>query len=151
MDTTDLVDRLNGLIAACKDAEHEFTRYAGYVESGEIGDFLFARSQSLRMAARELQALVAGLGGKPRDAGTAGAALRRGSGFPFERAGSDNDPSMLEACEYGEAMALERYGAVLGGGLPPQLRLIIQRQYKAADRSHQTLGAIRYQEQLESV
>ena len=143
MDNDDVIDKLNDLIETSKDGEYGFRTCAERVRSTELRTLLNECAQSCREGARELQAAVARLGGKPEDDSSVSGTMHRGWVRLKEALGGDSDLSMLEECERGEDAALARYRKALKQTLPAAVRTVIERQAEGAQRNHDQIRDLR--------
>jgi len=135
---------LNDLIENCKDGEYGFRACAEHTRREDIRALLSSRADDCARAARELQAHVTELGGRPDSSGTAAGALHRGWVAVRGTLSGYTDLAMLEECERGEDVALKRYREALERQeLPAQLRTTIQRQYEGALRHHDQVRNLR--------
>lgn len=145
MDRDDVIDTLNDLIETCKDGEYGFRTSAGHIQSAEIQQNFLRRAEECRTGATELQALVAGLGGKPDEGGSASGAVHRGWVAVKGTLGGYSDKSILEETERGEDTALARYRKALDETLPPEVRTVVERQYEGVKRNHALVRTLRDQ------
>ncbi|HYM47233.1 MAG TPA: PA2169 family four-helix-bundle protein [Burkholderiaceae bacterium] len=143
MDRDDVVDTLNDLIENCKDGEYGFRTCAEHAKSSDIKRVFTQRSGDCRQAARELQSLVAQFGGEPDTSGTASGAAHRGWIAVRGALALDDDQAMLNECERGEDIALNRYRKALEEDLPPEVEQVVRRQYEGARRNHDQIKALR--------
>jgi uncharacterized protein (TIGR02284 family) len=150
MTHTDIVDTLNDLIETCKDGEYGFRTSAEHAKSAALRQLLGSRADGCRLAAGELQSLVAELGGKAEDSGTASGALHRGWVAVRSALSGYTDVAILEECERGEDAALERYRNALKKDLPPDVMTVVERQYEGVKRNHSSVRMMRDQERLAS-
>lgn len=145
MDNSDLMDILNHLVSTCKDGEYGFRSCAEHVKSESLRSVFSARAEECRQGAAELQSLIQQNGGKPDDGGTATGAVHRGWVAVKGTLTGYSDLAMLEECERGEDVALERYRKALEEPLPPEARLVVARQYEGVKRNHLQVRTLRDQ------
>ncbi len=143
MDQDDVISTLNDLIENCKDGEYGFRTCAEKAKSGDVKSVFTQRAGECRAAAAELQTQVTRLGGKPDTSGTVSGAAHRGWIAVRGAVALDDDQAMLNECERGEDIALNRYRKALEGGLPADVEQIVQRQYEGARRNHDQIKALR--------
>lgn len=143
MDRDDVVDTLNDLIENCKDGEYGFRTCAEHAKSSNIKSVFTERSGECRQAAQELQSLVTQFGGKPDTSGTVSGAAHRGWIAVRGALALDDDQAMLNECERGEDIALNRYRKALEEDLPPEVEQVVRRQYEGARRNHDQIKALR--------
>jgi uncharacterized protein (TIGR02284 family) len=135
-DTEDVIDTLNDLIETCKDGEEGFRTCAEDIKRTDLKPMLERAAQRCAEAARELQAEVQRLGGKPeRKSSFAGSAHRRWVDIKQAIMGKD-DAAVLAECERGEDVAKASYERALKKNLPADIRAIVQRQYDGVLQHH---------------
>ena len=104
---------------------------------------LTSRVDDSRRAASELQALVAGLGGKADAGGSASGAAHRGWVNVKAMLTGDSDVAALNECERGEDAALERYRDAIKADLPADIAEVVRRQYEGAKKNHDQIRTLR--------
>jgi len=142
---SDVIDVLNDLLENARDGEYGFRLCAEEVESAPLKQTLSARAAECAQAAQELVQLIAQLGGKPDEGGTAAGALHRGWVHVKGAVGANSEVSMLEECERGEDAAVARYRKALKETLPADVRAVVERQAQGAQRNHDQIKALRDQ------
>lgn len=144
MDNKQVIDTINDLIENCKDGEFGFNASAEHARTDSLKQVFLSRSQDCRKAAEELRGVVAQLGGKSiADGGTIAGAAHRGWVAVKGTLAGHSDLNMLEEAERGEDKALERYREALEHDLPPDVRVVVQRQYEGAKRNHVQIRTLR--------
>jgi len=142
MDKKDVIDTLNDLIETCKDGEEGFRICAEDVRRADLKPLFRRAAEHCNEAARELQAHVAQLGGKPERSGSlAGSAHRRWVDIKSAITGRD-DAAVLAECERGEDVAKASYEKALEKDLPADIRAVIQRQYQGVLEHHDTVRGL---------
>lgn len=145
MSHDDIIDTLNDLIETSKDGEYGFRASAEYVKDTALRQSFERRAEECRTAAGELQSLVARLGGKAEDGGTAAGAMHRGWVAVKGTLAGYTDKAILEETESGEDSALEVYRQALAEDLPPDVRGVVERQYEGVKRNHLQIRTLRDQ------
>ena len=145
MSNDDIIDTLNDLIETSKDGEYGFHASAEYLKDPAIQQSFERRAEECRQAAAELQSLVVRLGGKAEDSGTAGGALHRGWVAVKGTLAGYTDKAILEETERGEDSAMAAYRKALEEALPPDIRLVVERQYEGVKRNHLQVRTLRDQ------
>ena len=145
MDRNPVIETLNDLIETCKDGEQGFGTCAEHAESPQVRDVFQARAQDCREAARELQALVAGHGAEPEQHGSTLGAIERGWTAFVGTVAGHSDKRMLEAAERAEDSALGAYRKALKKELPPDVRMVVERQMAGVQRNHDQIRTLRDQ------
>src|SRR5688572_10806020 len=136
MEKDDVIDTLNDLIETCKDGEEGFRTCAEDVERVDLKSIFERAAQRCAESARELQAQVLRLGGKPEQKSSfAGSAHRRWVDIKSAITGKD-EAAVLAECERGEDVAKASYQKALEKDLPPDVRGIVQRQYQGVLEHH---------------
>lgn len=143
MERDDVVEVLNDLIENCKDGEYGFRTCAEHTESANLKSAFTQRAGECRSAAQELQTLVTRFGGKPDTGGTASGAVHRGWIAVRGAVALDDDQAMLNECERGEDIALNRYRKALEKDLPADVEQVVRPQYEGARRNHDQIKALR--------
>lgn len=143
MDQDDVVETLNDLIENCKDGEYGFRTCSEHAKSGSLKSVFTQRAGECRAAAAELQTLVGRFGGKADTSGTVSGAAHRGWIAVRGAVGLDDDQAMLNECERGEDIAINRYRKALEEDLPADVEQIVRRQYEGARRNHDQIKALR--------
>ena len=145
MDSQDTIDVLNKLIETCNDGERGFRDVAEHAQSDDLRALFTNRANEIRQACAELRAQVVQLGGEPENGGSASGALHRGWVSLRGSVAGYSDKTMLEECERGEDVALERYRDALDEALPDHIRMLIERQYEGVKRNHAQVRNLRDQ------
>ena len=129
-DNDDIISVLNDLIETSEDGIKGFHECADNVRNPEAKAFFTDRVRLIERGKVELQNEVRRLGGDPDHRGTAGGAMHR-AWIKVKSAvtGKDDDAVLAEAAR-GEDVAVENYEDALGKDLPPEVRTIIDRQYR---------------------
>ena len=143
MDNQEVIKTLNDLIETCKDGEYGFRACAEQADALDLESLFVRRADECREAARELQEQVVALGGKADSGGTAAGALHRGWVSLRSKLSNYDDRAVLEECERGEDIAVERYREALAKPLPESLRQMIERQYRGVQRNHDQIRGLR--------
>ncbi len=143
MDRDGVVDTLNDLIENCKDGEYGFRTCAEHPKSPSLKSAFTQRAGQCRAAADELQTLVTRFGGKPDTSGTLSGAAHRGWVAVRGALALDDDQAMLNECERGEDIAINRYRKALEEDLPPEVEQVVRRQSEGARHNHDQIKALR--------
>ena len=143
MDRDDVAGTLNDLIENCKDGEYGFRTCAEHAKSSDLKSVFTQRASDCRQAAQELQALVTRFGGTPDTGGSASGAAHRGWIAVRGTLALNDDQAMLNECERGEDIAVNRYRKALEKNLPPDVEQVVRRQYEGARRNHDQIKALR--------
>ncbi len=144
-DTRDTIDQLNKLIETCLDGEYGFRACAEHVKSADLKRVFLERAAGCQRGATELQGLVGVLGGKADTHSTAAGALHRGWVSVVGTLRGHSDKAMLDECERGEDVALDRYRAALKQPLPVDVKTVVQSQYEGVKRNHDLIRNLRNQ------
>lgn len=130
MDRDDVISTLNDLIETCQDGIDGFRAAADHVKSARAKDIFLARLPSIERGKAELEEAVRRLGGEPARGGSATGAMHRGwMDVKSAVTGKDDDAIIAEA-ERGERAAEDRYRDALDKDLPPDIREMVDRQYR---------------------
>ncbi len=145
MDQKSLINCLNDLIETCKDGEYGFRSTSEHLHTAELQRLFVARAEDCHQAASELQALVLQMGGNAQEHGSVSGAAHRGWVAVKGTLAGYSDVAMLEEAERGEDVAIERYREALAKDLPPDVRVVVERQYEGAKRNHVQVRSLRDQ------
>ncbi|HEY9110092.1 MAG TPA: PA2169 family four-helix-bundle protein [Roseateles sp.] len=143
MSNDDIIDTLNDLIETSKDGEYGFRTSAEYLQDPTLKQTFMARAEECRQAAAELQQIVLRFGGKAEDSGSAAGALHRGWVAVKGTLAGYTDKAILEETERGEDTALASYRKALDESLPPDVRVVVERQYEGVKRNHLQIRTLR--------
>jgi uncharacterized protein (TIGR02284 family) len=146
MDNDKTIDRLNTLIDTCKDGEYGFRTCADHVKSTDLKSVFLKRAEECQRGASELQSIVTKLGGKADTGSSVSGTLHRGWVSVVGTLSGYSDKAMLDECERGEDVALERYRAALkDDDLPSDVMTLVQKQYEGVKRNHDQIRNLRNQ------
>jgi uncharacterized protein (TIGR02284 family) len=143
MDNDKTIGILNDLIQSCRDGQEGFKEAAENSKSPDLKTFFREKSQERARCVTELQQQVRALGGEPEEAGSAAGALHRvWINVKGSFTGKD-DASILSEAERGEDSAVKTFEEALNTGLAPNLRTIIEREYRTVKNSHDSVKKMR--------
>ncbi|MEO7338861.1 MAG: PA2169 family four-helix-bundle protein [Caldimonas sp.] len=145
MTNDDTIDQLNTLIETCKDGEYGFRTSAEHAKSGDLKSLFMQRSADCQRGAQELQAIVSRLGGKPEADSSMSGTMHRGWVSVVGTLTGYSDQQMLDECERGEDVAMDRYRAALKEDLPADVMSVVQKQYEGVKRNHDQIRTLRNQ------
>ncbi|RZJ08246.1 MAG: PA2169 family four-helix-bundle protein [Rubrivivax sp.] len=151
MSNDDIIDTLNDLIETSKDGEYGFRTSAEYLKDTSLKQSFLARAEECRQAAADLQAQVVRLGGDAEDSGSAAGALHRGWVAVKGTLAGYTDKAILEETERGEDTALASYRKALDQSLPPDVRVLVERQFEGVKRNHLQVRTARDQARAASL
>jgi uncharacterized protein (TIGR02284 family) len=141
-DKDDVISTLNNLIETCKDGQNGFQAAADGVKNSELKTLFHTYSQQRAQFAGELQAEVRRLGGDPEQTGSVAATLHRGWINIKSAVTGEDEGAVISECERGEDSAVRNYQDAINGGLPADLRTIVERQYTQVKEAHDRLRAL---------
>ncbi|CAM2142225.1 DUF2383 domain-containing protein [Pararobbsia alpina] len=142
---TNTVSVLNDLIETSKDGEQGFLKAAEDTNDPKLKTLLASRAQECANAARELQARVVELGGKPEDRGSVSGSIHRGWVDIKSALSSRDNHAILAECERGEDVAKKRYREALDKELPADIRSLIELQFQGVLQNHDRIRELRDQ------
>jgi uncharacterized protein (TIGR02284 family) len=145
MDNDDVISTLNDLIETSKDGEQGFNTCAEDLSDPQVKTLFSNRAQACAMAAAELQEFVRAFGGDPETRSSMSGTLhRRWVDIKSAITGKD-DEAILNECERGEDVAVRSYRRALEKDLPPNVRVVVERQFEGVMRNHDQVKALRDQ------
>lgn len=130
MDNDDVISVLNNLIETCEDGVRGFRDATQAIGSARAKEVFNTRIEYIERAESDLKAAVRRLGGDPEDRGSATGALHRGWLNLKAAITGHDDEAILAECDRGENAAVERYEDALEKELPPEIRLLVDKQYR---------------------
>jgi uncharacterized protein (TIGR02284 family) len=143
MDNDKTIGILNDLIETCRDGQEGFKEAAENSKSPDLKTFFKEKSQERARCVSELQQQVRALGGDPEQAGsTAGALHRAWINVKGTFTGKD-DSAILGEAERGEDSAVKNFEEALNMGLPPNVRTVLEREYRTVKNSHDRVKQMR--------
>lgn len=139
----ELVSTLNNLIETCKDGEEGFRTCSEDAGDPQLKTELSNRSHSFAQCARELQDMVVTIGGMPASGTSVSGALhRRWIDIKAALIGKD-DEAILNECEHGEDVAVRSYRRALDRPLPPEVSIVVERQYYGVLQNQDAIKRLR--------
>jgi len=143
MNREDIVSTLNELIETCKDGEDGFRTCADGVKNPALKIFFEEKAKRCALGAAQLAAKVRDLGGDPeQSSSTSGMLHRFWVNIRTTIAGMD-DEAVLDECERGEDSAKQAYEEALRQDLPPDVRVMIAKQYQEVKSNHDRVRDMR--------
>jgi len=137
----DVIARLNGLIEACKDREEAYRIAANAACNHDLKALLHSYRQQSAGFVAELQAEVKQRGGVPTETGSWTGWLTCGWQH-LTAVISGDDAVVIRDCERGEDAVRAAYEATLAAPMPPDVRVVVERQYAAVKAGHDRLRAL---------
>ena len=142
---------LNRLIETCRDGEAGFQRSVRILRDAKWRLVCEEFEQSCARGARDLTQKVYAQGGRPPRGGSARGALHRRWLSVKAGLSEKTDQAVLELCERDEQRAKREYQRALRENLPPQVRDLVERQYRVLLDHHQKVRAMRDAERVRTV
>jgi uncharacterized protein (TIGR02284 family) len=137
------VQTLNHLTAISHDGAAGFRSAAEAIPDPHIKEILERAARRCEQGAAELQRRVKKFGGRPERVGTVSGAAHRGwVNLKAAITGRDK-AAILTECERGEDVAKTAYADALEGPLPPDIRVVLQRQYNGVRQNHDRVRNLR--------
>lgn len=140
---TSAVDHLNAALQCCHDCSYSLADHAERSAPGKKQDWLVRLAERYRFDALELRAEVKRLGGTPQDGGTASGALHRGWATVHGALTGQSELDQLAENERAQQALQERYREALVHPLPADVRPLLARLLRRAERSSNTIRAMR--------
>jgi uncharacterized protein (TIGR02284 family) len=143
MENSEVISVLSTLTDTCKDGELGFRSAADRVGSQELKTLFLSIANRCTSGLGELQVLIQHLGGQPDARGSASETLHRGWAGLKSMVGHIDDHAILTECERGEDVAKARYREALAANLPPNVRVIVDRQSQDVIANHERIRNLR--------
>jgi uncharacterized protein (TIGR02284 family) len=144
-DRGDVIDVLKDLVECSKDGEYGFRESAEQVKREDLKSILLQRADDCRRGAQELNQLLRELGASTEESGSAMGAMHRGWVSIKSKLSTYDDKAVLEEVERGEDNAKARYTKALQKNLPPNVRVVVERQMQGVQRNHDQVKMLRDQ------
>lgn len=138
----EIIATLNDLIETCKDGEDGFRTAAERVADAGLRTLFHTYERQRAQFAAELQEIVERLGGSPEKSGSAGRAIHRGWMDIKPAVTKGAAASIVSEAERGEDQAVKSYREALGSGLPPDIRSVIERQFRQVREAHDRVRSL---------
>ena len=138
-----IVSTLNNLIVTCKDGQEGFRNAAEGVTSIELKTLFNNCAQKRAELLSEIHSEVRRLGGDPDQSGTISEALLRGWLNMKQVMTGKNETAVVDEAERGEDVAVKNYQQALKENLPPDVRVIVVRQYTQIKEAHDRISALK--------
>lgn len=142
----EVISVLNDLIETCKDGIKGFETAAKEVKAPRAKSLFESRAATIQNASSELQAEVRRLGGDPDKSGSVAGALHRGWMDVKGAVTGHDDNAIIAECERGEDAAVKSYEDALQKNLPPDVRRIVEQQYRGAISNRDAVRALKHSE-----
>ena len=143
MNDEKIISMLNGLLEISRDGAEGFRTCANDANDPSLKLYFRDRAQSCDEAVQSLSAEIRRYGGDPDTSGTAAAVLHR-AWIDIKTALTNQDNlTVLEECERGEAAAVIAYENALREEMPDSLRGFVHRQYEGVKRNHDRIRELR--------
>lgn len=136
---------LRELISVRCDSEQALRMCASCLGPGSLRELCGAGAAECAHAARELEGLVAQLGGERQAHGAVPGFWRSGWAGLRAALAREDDSAILDACERGESWILEAYRNALDDHLPDFVRDAVLRQFEVLMSTHDAIRGCRAQ------
>lgn len=141
---------LNDLIAICTDGLEGFRMAAEAVQSSDAKSLFQSRARVIEVAEVELKEVVRRLGGSPAEHGHAVASLHRGW-INLKKAVTDRkDDAIISEVVRGEEAAVEHYRSAARRPLPPDVRVLVEKQLLGAEENLERVRNLEIDERMDA-
>lgn len=145
MDNRKVISTLNTLLETTQDGIRGFVACADGVTNQHLKMVFETAARRCEEGAEELKTTIRSLGGEPATSGSVSGSLHRAwTNIVSSLTGMD-EHAVLEECERGEDAAKSAYETALGEGLPPDVEVIVRRQYQGVKENHDRIRDLRNQ------
>jgi uncharacterized protein (TIGR02284 family) len=139
------ITALRELISVRRDSEQALRMCAASGAAEPVREICARAAAECSDAVRELEALVARLGGERLAHGAVAGFWRSGWAGLRAALARNDDSAILDACERGESWILEAYRNALDDHLPDLVRDVVLRQFEALMSTHDAIRGCRAQ------
>lgn len=145
MENREVIETLKNLAQISRDGERGFCTAAKETQDPQLRGMFETAAKRCAEGARELETQIAQMGGAPSHTGTiAGAWHRVWTSLKGIFTGHD-DKAILDEVERGEDVAKSAYEIAIAKPLPPNVRSMVDRQYKGLKENHDRVRDLRNQ------
>jgi uncharacterized protein (TIGR02284 family) len=142
MEKEEIYSTLNDLIETCHDGESGFREAAEGMLNDDIQRAFLEFAQQRGRFANELQVLSTEFGGRPKKSGSMSGLLHRGWMNLKEAVAGNDEGAIIAEAERAEDAAVEAYRKALSKDLPPDVREVVDRQYRQVLNTHERLRSM---------
>lgn len=139
------ITALRELISVRRDSEQALRMCAASVAAHPMREICAGAAIECAEATRELEALVAQLGGEHQAHGAVAGFWRSGWAGLRAALARNEHSAILDVCERGESWILEAYRNALDDHLPDPVRDVVLRQFEALMSTHDAIRSCRAQ------
>jgi uncharacterized protein (TIGR02284 family) len=143
VENTVIIATLDELIKTSRDGELGFRACAEGVDRPDLRSMFDTAARRCAEAASELEAKVRQLGGEPANSGSVAGAAHRGWVNVKSAITGKDETAVLAECERGEDVAKRAYEAALAMDLPPDVKSMVERQYRGTKQNHDRVRDLR--------
>lgn len=136
-------DTLNLLIETCRDGARGFQLAANHVSSTDLKEFFAETARQRERFAAELVPHAQRLGGDHDERGTARGAFHRGWMVVKDALTNHDEDAVMAEAVRGEAAAANSYAEAVNAWLPPDARVIVEKQYEQIRNAQRELDQLR--------
>lgn len=130
LSTEQILDKLQYILGTLKDGQNGYREAAENATDPQLKSLLTELGQGRAQMASEIEQHIVRLGDKPREGGSAGAALHRTWINIKDALTGRDDQAVIAECERGDKAAVDNYEDVLGEDLPSDIKDVLQAQYQ---------------------
>lgn len=139
-----VIKKVNNLIETCKDGEDGFRQAAEAIDTPHIKNLFLEYADERRGFASALQSEARRAGEDPERSGSVAGALHRGWIEVKSALTGKSEQAVISAAETGEDSAVRAYEEALEDpDLPPDLRVLVERQHRRVADVHDSIRALR--------
>ncbi len=142
MSADDIANVLNQLIQVSVDGRKGFAEAAEYATDASLKSQFVVSSSECDQATRDLRLAVQRLGREPAAKGSAAGSAHRGW-IKLRVALQNNNAAVLDELERGQNYAKSVYAQAFNIRLPPEVKSLVQRQYRRVRDNHDRIVRLR--------
>ncbi|PPD43040.1 MAG: aldehyde dehydrogenase [Methylocystis sp.] len=143
MKEQEIIETLNNLVEISRDGEKGFRAAAEDVKDPKLKTVFSTAAERCASGARELESEITHLGGQPVHSSSTAGALHRAWVHLKAAVTGRSDRTILDEVERGEDVAKAAYEKAVAKPLPPQVRNILDRQYRGVKENHDLVRDLR--------
>ncbi|QGM98936.1 PA2169 family four-helix-bundle protein [Methylocystis parvus] len=143
MENKEVIKTLTNLAEISRDGEQGFRTAAKEARDPQLKTAFENAAERCAVGARELESQIADMGGSTSHSGSIAGTWHRVWTSLRSIVTGHNDKSILEEVERGEDIAKSAYEIAISKPLPPNVREIVDRQYRGVRENHDRVRDLR--------
>ena len=136
-------DKLQYILGTLHDGETGYREAAENATDPQLKSMLSDLGAKRSELAGQIETVILNMGEKPREHGSAGAALHRAWLNVRDAVTGRDDYAVVAEAERGEDVAVQNYQDVLQDDLPLEVKALLEQQYSVVKANHDRVSALK--------